>query len=492
MKLQHISYITAAIALGVAAYAEQEEKSYLDTEFGWDAYLMDDKHTTPLRRAMRPEEQHVKRYPGVSTHEAVLARSRGGEQELTLGGWEFMPAQPQHFMPYLDSLFVPGNSCTEPSYWVRDDLLSMGAQHVKSALSRYGLQYDMTLSMGYAGVVPPTNGGRSDFTATNNSLSATWFLLKKRDNSQGLFLTMEADWGQGIRFNERRAGVQNSIGSLSNPQSSLRGGNGVYIPHLALGYSLADGRWVHMLGSIDTSSYLDQNAYSASWNGNLMNSAFTSNPCLPLEWANWGYLTAWQPSDSFYAMYATTGCNTEVNQNPLRDISSNAWVHLAEVGWVQDDAMGLGKGTYRFQYTITRKDGETGCGAGINIQQQLGHNSQLGFFSRCGYMDTDAAAVSNVKAAATAGLVLQAPFRDSGWGSEANSEQIAFGAMWLRPADSVQPQRNHDEYGLELSAVIQVTPTFFLQPDVQYIFNPVSQTDRGGEFVFQLQGVFKF
>jgi carbohydrate-selective porin OprB len=64
--------------------------------------------------------------------------------------------------------------------------------------------------------------------------------------------------------------------------------------------------------------------------------------------------------------------------------------------------------------------------------------------------------------------------------------------MWLRPADSVQPQRNHDEYGLELSAVIQVTPTFFLQPDVQYIFNPVSQTDRGGEFVFQLQGVFKF
>ena len=40
--------------------------------------------------------------------------------------------------------------------------------------------------------------------------------------------------------------------------------------------------------------------------------------------------------------------------------------------------------------------------------------------------------------------------------------------------------------------MIQVTPTFFIQPDVQYIMNPVGQTDRNGEFVFQVQGVFKF
>ena len=38
----------------------------------------------------------------------------------------------------------------------------------------------------------------------------------------------------------------------------------------------------------------------------------------------------------------------------------------------------------------------------------------------------------------------------------------------------------------------QVTPTFFLQPDVQYIFNPVHATDKDGAFVLQMQGVFKF
>lgn len=491
MKHHQLYYLLVSAVLSVGAYGEETE-DFWDTEFGWDAYRMSDEHTAPLRATMQPYEQHARRYPGVSTHADVLERSRRDDFTMHSGNWELFPSSPQHFMPYLDSLFVPGNSCTEPSWLIRDDALSMGAQRIKAAMSRHGIQYNLTLSGGFARITPGSSYGRNDFLSTNNSFSGTWFLLKKKDNSQGLFISIEADWGRGYHFNERKQGVQHTIGSLSNPQSSLRGGNGVYIPHLALGYSLADGKWVGMIGTIDTSSYLDQNAYSASWNGNLMNSAFTSNPCLPLEWANWAYLTAWQPCDSFYAMYATTGCNGEVNQNPFHNISSNSWVHLTEVGWVCNDFMGLGKGTYRFQYAITRNDGETGAGAAINIQQQLGKGSQLGFFTRCGVMDHDAASVSEVRAAATAGVVLQAPFRDSGWGSVANSDQIALGAMWLRPADSFASQKHQDEYGLELSAVIQLTPTFFIQPDVQYIFNPAGQTDRSGEFVFQLQGVFKF
>ncbi len=493
MNMNTKNYLLAAAMLGSGmAMAGQPEvvDGYLDTAYGRNPYVLPEPHTHALRSAMHPLEQHVRRYPGVATHERVLQRSRG--RELTLGGWEFLPAKPQKFMPYLDGLFVPGNTAVEPSWWVKDDMLSHGAQQVKSMLSRYGLQYSLTLSMGYAGVVPPSSAGRNDFVSTDNSLSGVWYLLKKQDNSQGLFLSFEADWGQGIRFNERRAGVQNTIGSLSDPQASLRGGNGVYIPHLALGYSLADGKWVGMVGTIDTSSYLDQNTYSASWNGNLMNSAFTCNPCLPLPWANFGFLTAWQPCKSFYALYATTGTEAGVNQNPFRHISSDSWVHVSEFGWITEDFLGLGPGVYRFQYTITDHEGRTGSGAAINIQQQLGKDSQLGWFARCGVMDTDAAAVNNVKAAVTTGLVLQAPFSDSGWGSKANHEQLAFGFMWARAADSYEPCHHRNEYGLELSAVIQVTPTFFIQPDVQYIFNPAGQTDRSGEFVFQLQGVFKF
>jgi carbohydrate-selective porin OprB len=62
--------------------------------------------------------------------------------------------------------------------------------------------------------------------------------------------------------------------------------------------------------------------------------------------------------------------------------------------------------------------------------------------------------------------------------------------LWERAAES--PHRHKDEYGLELSAVVQITPTFFLQPDIQYIFNPINQTDHSGELVLQMQGVFRF
>ncbi len=64
--------------------------------------------------------------------------------------------------------------------------------------------------------------------------------------------------------------------------------------------------------------------------------------------------------------------------------------------------------------------------------------------------------------------------------------------MWERAARSEKPYANKDEYGLELSAVVQVTPTFFLQPDVQCLLDPIHKTDENCEMVFQLQGVFRF
>lgn len=482
----------SAAAIPVPSGQAGSPPGYINTSFGWLPYPMPDSETANLRPAMPPEQQMGRRYAGVPTSPEIVRQTRRQEERPPLRGWTLLPATPPHFMPYLDSIFVPGNTCIEPSRLIRQDALSATAQQIKSRLSRIGFQYSLTMSAEYAGIAPPPHGHRRDFVSSNNVLNATWFLLRKNDNSQGLFLSLEADWGPGINFNERRSSVQDSLGTLSNPQGCLRGGNGVYIPNLALGYSAFHGKWVGMAGTLDTSDFLDQNAYSASWSGNLMNESFNLNPCLPLESANWGYLTAWQPHPNFYAMYATTGCNGQVNHNPFPSISSKAWVHISEFGYINDDFLGLGPGTYRFQYTITRYQGETGSGAAINIQQQLGRESRLGLFSRCGIMDEDAATVSTVRAAATAGLVLQAPFRKHGWGSAANNDQIALGFLWERAARSESPCVHRNEYGLELSAVVQITPTFFLQPDVQYILNPVQQTDKKEAFVFQLQGVFKF
>ena len=496
-KRTHYMLLAAFLFGGYAqAVGSTDSGKYIDTAMGWEAYFMNSGHLPrSLSRSMEAREQMSRRHTGVATHEMLLQQlreHRNREQGIRVGNWLLFPSTPQHFAPYLDSVFVPGNTCAEPCRIVGEDFISTGAQHVKKLLSRVGLQYDLTLSYNYTKIAPQPGNQRSDFSAFNNSVSGTWFLAKDGDNSQGLFLTFEADWGHGINFNERRSSAQQSLGSLSNPQGSLRGGNGVFLPQLALGYSGFDGKFVVMGGMLDTSNYLDQNAYSASWSGNLTNGAFNLNPCLPLEWANWGYMTAWQPTPHFYTMYATTGCNGEINHNPFQYISSNAWVHIGEIGFITDDFFGWGPGTYRFQYTLTRYKGETGSGVAFNFQQQMGESSRLGFFTRCGFMDEDAAAVSDVRACATAGFVLQAPFRSDGWGSRSNNDQVALGFFWERAASSAKPFVHKNEYGLELSAVVQLTPTFFLQPDVQYIFDPVHSTDGSGAFVFQLQGVYKF
>ena len=492
------TYHFLALAACMAAAAQgQMPLQYIETMFGWDAYEQPSAQASgSLRKGLSPQAQHARRYPGVPTHESILQQVEqylsGTDKAPRCRGWDLFPSSPQRFMPYLDSIFVPGNTCAEPCGIIPEDFLSTAAQKTKTALSRIGLQYNLTLTANYTALPAHYPGQRRDFLSSNNVANFTWFLLKDCAGTQGLFLSLELDWGRGVNFSERSSSAQDSIGSLSNPQGSLRGGNGVFIPNLALGYSAFNGKWVGMVGTIDTTDFLDQNAYSASWSGNLTNESFNFNPCLPLEWANWGYMTAWQPTKKFYTMYATTGCNAQINHSPFRYISSNAWVHIGEIGFISEDFMGLGPGTYRFQYTTTRFHGENGSGAAFNFQQRLGRNSHLGFFTRCGVLDEDAATVSSVRACTTGGLVLQAPFRSRGWGSKSNNDQVALGFLWERAARSAKPYRHKDEYGLELTAVVQMTPTFYLQPDLQYIINPVHETHRSGALVLQMQGVFKF
>lgn len=476
--------------------ATLEPDSYLDTASGlYPSVQTGDSLSPSLRKGMPAERQVARRHAGVPTAELLLQQLRnralGPDKDGTCHV-RFFPAAPPQFMPYLDSIFVPGNTCAESCAFINEDPLSTAAQKVKSELSRIGLFYNLTISANYADAVTGASGHRSDFVSFNNVINGTWFLLKDQCDFWSIFLTFEADWGQGVHFSERTGSVQNSIGSLSNPQGCLRGGKGVFVPNLALGASLFRGKWVGMIGTIDTTDFLDQNAYSASWSGNLTNESFNFNPCLPLEWANWGYLSAWQPCKSFYAVYATTGCNGKINHNPFPYISSKSWVHIGEFGFIREDFLGLGPGTYRFQYTLTRNEGKNGSGAALNFQQQLGRTSHLGFFTRCGVMDEDAASVNDVRAAATAGLVLQAPFTNHGWGSRSNNDQVALGFLWERAGESAKPYVRKDEYGLELSAVVQLTPTFYLQPDVQYIFDPIHETNRNACFVFQVLGVLKF
>lgn len=461
---------------------------YLNTRQGFDVHALPEDQVSPsLQKGMPAHKQLMKRTKGVSTPDAVIQQNRKDDSGSRL---VFFPSTPPKMMPYLDGIYVFGNTCIQPGAVINEDPLSTGAQIVKNRLSDVGFQYSFNHGFNYTGITGPRPiGGQRDFTSYNASLLANWFLMRTRDGSQGLFIATEWDWGDGINYNQRNGGPNKSLGSLQNPAASSRGG-GSYLANVSLGYSAFDGKLVLMVGQLDATNYLDQNAYSASGFNNLLNESFEFNQALPIPFGAWGYHVAWQPVKSFYLMAVSAGNNYQLNHNPFQYINKNAWTNMMEAGFVSDDFMGWGPGTIRFQYAWTRTGSENGNAVGINWQQQLGKHSTLGWFGRLGWADPDAAAINGVKSAVTTGLVWQAPWAAAGPFRYANNDQLALGFLWLTPADSIKPVRNNNEYGIELAYVMQITPTMTIEPDIQITRNPVHGNGKDTNVVFQIQNTW--
>lgn len=73
-------------------------------------------------------------------------------------------------MPYLDSSYVFGNTCVEPNAWIREDMISTGAQKLKTALSKYGITYSAQFGFNYTGLTGGGLNGKTDFPSYNGSL----------------------------------------------------------------------------------------------------------------------------------------------------------------------------------------------------------------------------------------------------------------------------------------------------------------------------------
>jgi hypothetical protein len=197
----------------------------------------------------------------------------------------------------------------------------------------------------------------------------------------------------------------------------------------------------------------------------------------------------WQPCDSFYAMFSAAANNQLLGENPWRDLSTDNMSYVGELGFIVPHLGGLGPGTYRLQPFMATVGGDTGGGVAFNLEQQLGASSPLGVFARVGVGDSVTARVpttSGVRAQAAAGLALLSPFARSGTFSKPNDDYAAIGFVWSQVGDE-SAQFHRDEYGLELTAAFQLTPTMTIQPDVQFIWDPVNNPDGGPSVVAQLQ-----
>lgn len=475
----------------VPAPAAKPDSSYLNTRKGFDPHLLSSEESSKsLVKGLSPDDQIMRRKKGVSTSKEVLeqnGRARSGTENDRL---QFFSSQPLAFMPYLDSIYVFGNTCAQPGALIDEDPLSTAAQKIKTSMSKIGFSYFLQHGFSYTNVARDLPaGGRRDFPAYNLSLLANITLIRDSRTGDGLFLATEFDYGHGFGFNESKKTPSSSIGALQNTTGYYQG-NTPHLGNVSLGYSAFKGKLVVMVGQLDTTNYLDHNAYAGDHSNDMNNNSFVDNPALPLTFATWGYHVAFQPTKSFYVMGTSTSNNGLVNHNPFNYISSNNWTNILEMGWITEDMGGWGPGTYRLQPFYTTSNGKDGYGIACNIQQQLGKGNTMGWFFRGGWADDNAASITGVQSAIATGFAWQAPFSSKGFFRFANDGYLGLGFVWLKGADSGAPRENDNEYGVELTYTMQVTPTMTLQPDIQITHNPINGKSGQTNVVLQIQNVW--
>lgn len=472
-----------------------EGGGYIESAYGMNPTVIPNSHASGSLRETTPHSKYLpSRHPGISTPRPILNRKATARSGHAFDSVQFFAAQPLTYMPYLDGIYNFGNNAIQPGALISEDIISTGAQYAKTKLSRIGISYFSQTVIGYTGFSGAAAiSGKRSYASDHSFIVGNWTFIRERSTGNGLFGTAGLKQGNGYDFNSDHENPRLNIGSATDPSGYYQPQN-VTLSQLALGYTSCKGKLVVLGGMIDLPNYVDRNAYSQSASNQLVNKAFINTGALPAAVAGLGAHVAFQPSKSLYFLFASLSNNTPAKQNPFDHASFRNWTNVLEVGLVRDDVAGLGEGIYRFLPFYTTTDGDSGCGIAVNFQQQLGKKSSYGWFLRSAIADSEASTVTGIKCSAATGVVLHAPFgiwRNRNM-KDLNNSYVGLGVMWSQASSQV-PHTNSDEYGLELTYVLQVTPTMTIQPDIQVIHNPIRGKREGQtNVVFQIQNIWQF
>jgi carbohydrate-selective porin OprB len=232
---------------------------------------------------------------------------------------------------------------------------------------------------------------------------------------------------------------------------------------------------------IDETNYFDLNTYANNEYGQLLNDAFVNSTVFPMPENNLGFNVSWQPSKELYAMFGLGTNNQVPGESPFHDVNSENMSYLLEIGLLESDVLGLGRGTYRLQPFLATVDGTTGAGICLNLEQKLG-KSPFGVFGRFGVGQPTVTQVGGSSAEAAFGVAAIGPLADSGILATRKNDYLALGFQWSRQAVT-----DETEHSLELTYAMQLTPTLVFQPDFQIVFDPVDAPGDHPVYLFQLQ-----
>ena len=415
--------------------------------------------------------------------EAVVRRI--AESKKHQADWQWFPATPPTLMPYLANMDEFGNTAIQPGAVFSDDPLSRYPQSAKYRLSSQGLRYSFDQSITMVSLTG-TASGASALQYYTASFNGKWAVAEAAQSGSAGWISTEVNVQEGLSSASRTQTPQGNLGSLTDPLATVSGPNGGWISELAWQQSLIHGQLVVLGGLVDQSDYLDANTYANNSQGQFMNSALVNSMVLPLPSNNLGVNLQWQPTDEWYLMFGTGANNQPAGGSPFTALGFRDWSYLLEFGLTPRNVFGLGPGSYRLQPFVATVDGRTQTGIGLNLGQQLGQDSPFAWFGRFGAGGTQVA-LGGAKCQVATGFAMQAPLKNAGLFPSLSNDYFGVGFIWSQPSALMAPAAHANEYGVETTYVLQLTPLASIQPDLQFIANPAENPNAGCAVIFQLQ-----
>jgi porin len=441
--------------------------------------------TNEVSRSLYPSatnglrNQIPKTPPGTPQPEAVRQRI---VESKTARQW--FPPTPPVLMPYLAGLNELGNTDFQPGALIPNDPLSRYPQDLKYWLNDSGIRYSFNQSLTMLSMSDVANGS-GDLAYYTAALAGKWAGTEFPSEGRATWLSYQANIQLGLSPASRTQLPQSNLGVIASPNANIYGPNGIWLQELAVQQSLMDGKLVFLAGQVNQGNYLGANTYAGNSYGQFLNFAFCKDVVLPLPYNNLGLNLQYQATTNWYVMFGTGALNQSPGQSPFHDLSFQNWSYLFEFGLTPSDVLGLGPGVYRLQPFLATVDGLTQAGLGLNVQQRLGMDSPFGWFGRFG-VGGSSVTVNGAAAEASTGLAWQGPLKSVGLFPGRSNDYLGAGVVWSKASANREPVFHSDEYGLETTYVLQLTPLVSVQPDFQAFWSPANNP-APRNFVFQLQ-----
>ncbi len=269
-----------------------------------------------------------------------------------------------------------------------------------------------------------------------------------------------------------------------------------YLPEVLISQGFCKGRAVIMAGVVNQTNYFDTNSYANSSFGQFTNAAFVNSQVVPLVDGNFGVVLQGQLSDSWYAQIGGSMMDTEPGHSPFNNTRGRNFNIVGELGWTNDNVLGLGSGTYRIQPFMSHQEGRNSVGGlALNLEQDLGKSGPLAVYSRIGWSSSNDNNAAGASFQVAGGLIFKKPLETLGVRREGENKFLVMGFAVTKPDSGCLDEdrkSSRREYTLECTYTFGVTRSLAIQPIFQYVWNPASRSDVNGVSVFAIQSILYF